>query len=92
LLRHLSFSRQKARFVSDHLDAEALQSWMEEEWPRIMSQTRQPGEPLFFGDEASFTSWASLSYTLSQVGEPSRGTDQETQRIQDIWRFSKSFS
>lgn len=68
LLRNLGFSFQKARFVSDHLDEEARKRWMEEEWPRILSQARQWGAPIFFGDEASFALWGSLSYTWARKG------------------------
>lgn len=68
LLRNLGFSFQKARFVSDHLDAEARQRWMESEWPGILEQAKQKGASLFFGDEASFALWGSLSYTWGRRG------------------------
>jgi transposase len=69
LLRNLGFSYQKARFVSDHLDAEARQRWMENEFPGILSQAKQLGASLFFGDEASFALWGSLSYTWGRRGQ-----------------------
>ena len=68
LLRNLGFSFQKARFVSDHLDADARQRWMECEFPEILSQAKQLGASLFFGDEASFALWGSLSYTWGRRG------------------------
>lgn len=68
LLRNLGFSFQKARFVSDHLDAEARRRWMESEFPEILKQARQLGASLFFGDEASFALWGSLSYTWGRRG------------------------
>lgn len=68
LLRNLGFSFQKARFVSDHLDEEARQHWMESEWPSILNQAKQLGASLFFGDEASFALWGSLSYTWARKG------------------------
>ena len=68
LLHNLGHSYQKARFVSDHLDEEARQQWMKEEWPKILSQAKQLGAPVFFGDEASFALWGSLSYTWAPVG------------------------
>lgn len=68
LLRNLGFSFQKARFVSAHLDEEARRNWMETEWPRILSQAKQQGAHLFFGDEASFAQWGSLSYTWARKG------------------------
>ena len=69
LLHNLGLSRQKARFVSDHLDEEARQRWMQTEWIKILSQARQMGAALFFGDEASFALWGSLSYTWAPVGK-----------------------
>jgi transposase len=68
LLRNLGFSFQKARFVSDHLDADARQRWMESEFPGILRQAKQLGASLFFGDEASFALWGSLSYTWGRQG------------------------
>jgi transposase len=68
LLRNLGFSFQKARFVSDHLDADARQRWMESEFPGILYQAKQLGASLFFGDEASFALWGSLSYTWGRRG------------------------
>jgi transposase len=68
LLRNLGFSFQKARFVSDHLDADARQRWMESEFPGILHQAKQLGASLFFGDEASFALWGSLSYTWGRRG------------------------
>ena len=65
---NLGFSRQKARFVSDHLDEEARQQWMKEKCPEILAQARKIGAPIFFGDEASFALWGSLSYTWAPIG------------------------
>src|SRR3989304_8153350 len=69
LLHNLGFSHQKALFVSDHLDEEARQRWMKDVWPKILSQARQMGAPLFFGDEASFALWGSLSYPWARRGQ-----------------------
>jgi transposase len=69
LLRNLGFSRQKARFVSDHLSEEKRKNWMEVEWPKILEQAKLLGASLFFGDEASFALWGSLSYTWAPRGE-----------------------
>jgi hypothetical protein len=41
---------------------------MQTEWPKILSQAKQLGAALFFGDEASFALWGSLSYTWAPVG------------------------
>ena len=69
LLRNLGITRQKARFVSDHLDEETRKNWMETEWPNILEQAKALRASLFFGDEASFAMWGSLSYTWAPRGE-----------------------
>ena len=68
LLGNLGFSFQKARFISDHLDEEARQRWMKKEFPKILKQAKQLGAPVYFGDEASFALWGSLSYTWGRKG------------------------
>src|SRR5262245_46071780 len=40
LLHNLGFSFQKARFVSDHLDAARRHAWLQEEWPLILPAAR----------------------------------------------------
>ena len=70
LLHNLGFSRQKACFVSDHLDEEARRQWMKEKFPEILALARKIGAPIFFGDEASFALWGSLSYTWALIGHP----------------------
>ena len=69
LLRNLDFSFQKACFVSDHLDEEARRHWMKKEFPKILRQAQQLGAPVYFGDEASFALWGSLSYTWARRGQ-----------------------
>lgn len=69
LLRNIGISRQKARFISDHLSEEKRKNWMEIEWPKIFEQAKALRASLFFGDEASFTLWGSLSYTWAPRGE-----------------------
>lgn len=68
LLRNLGFSFQKARFVSDHLDEAARQTWMQQKWPKILARARRSGALLLFEDEASFAQWGSLGYTWAPVG------------------------
>jgi transposase len=60
LLRHLGYSYQKARFVSDHLDEARRQHWLSVTWPSIVQQARVTQALLLFGDEASFAQWGSL--------------------------------
>ncbi len=68
LLRNLGFSYQKARFVSDHLNDDARQAWLQETWPAIVQEARQCGAWLLFADEASFAQWGSLGYTWARRG------------------------
>jgi transposase len=69
LLKQLGYSFQKARFVSDHLDAAKRRVWLEQTWPGIQRQARAAGGLLLFGDEASFAQWGSLSYTWARKGQ-----------------------
>jgi transposase len=50
------------------LDEDARKRWMAEKWPEILILARKIGAPIFFGDEASFALWGSLSYTWAPVG------------------------
>ena len=69
LLHNLGFSVQKARFVSDHLDAARRQAWLTEDWPKILyAATRRKGL-ILFEDEASFAQWGALSYTWARRGQ-----------------------
>ena len=69
LLHNLGFSFQKARFVSDHLDAVARAAWLAHTWPAWRQQAEAAGGLLLFGDEASFAQWGSLGYTWAPVGQ-----------------------
>jgi transposase len=69
LLRNLGFSFQKARFVSDHLDAAKRLAWLQEQWPRILRQAKRRKALILFEDEASFAQWGSLSYTWARRGQ-----------------------
>jgi len=69
LLRNLGFSFQKARFVSDHLDAAKRLAWLRDEWPRILRQAKRRKALILFEDEASFAQWGSLSYTWAKRGQ-----------------------
>jgi transposase len=69
LLKNMGFSYQKARFVSDHLNAVQRLEWRQTRWPHIVRQARQRKALLLFGDEASFAQWGSLSYTWAPKGQ-----------------------
>ena len=68
LLHHVGFSFQKARFVSDHLDAAKRLAWLQDKWPALVRAAKRRGGLILFEDEASFAQWGSLSYTWSRRG------------------------
>jgi transposase len=69
LLRNLGFSFQKARFVSDHLDAAKRLAWLEHKWPAIVRAAKRCHGLILFEDEVSFAQWGSLSYTWARRGQ-----------------------
>jgi len=71
LLKNLGYSYQKARFVSDHLEAVADErhTWLTETWPALLKLARQKHAAILFGDECSFAQWGSLSYTWARRGQ-----------------------
>jgi transposase len=68
LLKSMGFSYQKARFVSDHLNPEKREQWLNNKWPQILELARRKNAYLLFGDEASFPQWGTLSYTWARKG------------------------
>jgi transposase len=68
LLHNGGFSFQKARFVSDHLDAAKRLAWLQDKWPAMVRAAKRRGGLILFEDEASFAQWGSLSYTWSRRG------------------------
>ncbi len=68
LLHNVGFSFQKARFVSDHLDAAKRLAWLQDKWPAIVRAATRRDGLILFEDEASFAQWGSLSYTWSRRG------------------------
>jgi transposase len=68
LLKNLGYSFQKAQFVSDHLDEERRQAWLEEVWPQLLQAAKRRKALILFVDEASFAQWGSLSYTWARRG------------------------
>lgn len=68
LLKSMNLSYQKAKFVSDHKDPKKRAIWLKETWPEIVKIMREKNAHVFFGDEASFPQWGSLSYTWALRG------------------------
>ena len=69
LLHNLGFSFQKARFVSDHLDAAKRLAWLEQKWPTIVRAAKRRQGLILFEDAVSFAQWGSLSYTWARRGQ-----------------------
>jgi transposase len=69
LLHNMGFSFQKARFVSDHLDAAKRLAWLQDKWPAILRAAKRCKGMILFEDEASFAQWGSLSYTWARCGQ-----------------------
>ena len=69
LLKSMGFSYQKARFVSDHLNPQAREEWMQHTWPEILALAKRKCAYLLFGDEASFPQWGTLSHTWARKGQ-----------------------
>jgi hypothetical protein len=69
LLHTLAFSFQKARLVSEHLDAARRQPWLQQEWPRILRAAQRRKGLMLFEDEASFAQWGSLSDPWARRGQ-----------------------
>jgi transposase len=69
LLKHLGFSDQKAAFVSAHLDESKRQEWRTKTWPQILRRAQAQTALLWFGDEASFPQWGTLTYTWARRGQ-----------------------
>ena len=68
VLHNLGFSFQKARFVSDHLDAAKRVAWLQDKWPTIVRAAKRCQGLILFEDEASLAQWGSLSYTWARCG------------------------
>ena len=68
VLHNLGFSFQKARCVSDHLDAARRQAWLNDKWPTSLRAAKRCQGLILFEDEASFAQWGALSYTWARRG------------------------
>ena len=68
LLHNMGFSFQKARFVSDHLDAAKRLTWLQDTWPAIVRAAKRCKGMILCEDEASFAQWGSLRYPWARRG------------------------
>lgn len=92
LLGQLGFSYQKARFVSDHLDAAAREAWLTTVWPQVVADAWAAGALLLFGDEASFAQWGSLGYTWARRGQPPVVATSGRRKGYKVWGLVEWFS
>ena len=95
LLHNVGFSFQKARFVSDHLDAAKRLAWLQDKWPAIVRAAKRRGGLILCEDEASFAQWGSLSYPWSRRGHqpevPTSGKRKGYKVLGAIEYFSGGF-
>jgi transposase len=68
LLHTLGLSFQKARFVSDHLDAAKRLAWLQEPGPAIVRAAKRCKGWILFEDEARFAQGGSWRYTWARRG------------------------
>jgi transposase len=92
LLHNLGFSFQKARFVSDHLDAARRQHWLQQEWPTILRAAARRKGLILFEDEASFAQWGSLSYTWARRGQQPEVQTSGKRKGYKVFGAMESFS
>src|SRR5467141_2149083 len=92
LLHNLGFSFQKARFVSDHLDAAKRLAWLEEKWPAILRAAKRRGGLILFEDEASFAQWGSLRYPWARRGHQPEVPPSGKRKGDKVFGAMESFS
>ena len=68
LLKRIGLSYQKAKFLAAKADSVKRDRWINETWPKILRKAKRTKAMVFFGDEASFALWGSLSYTWAAKG------------------------
>jgi len=91
-LHNLGFSVQKARFVSDHLDAATRLAWLEEKWPAILRAAKRRQGLSLFEDEASFAPWGSLSDPWARRGQQPEVPTSGKRKGYKVFGVIESFS
>jgi transposase len=69
LLHTVGFSFQKARLVSEHLDAARRHAWLQEDWPPSLRAAKRRKGLSLCEAEASLAPWGSLRYTWARRGQ-----------------------
>ena len=85
LLPALGLAYQKARFVSDHLDAATRLAWWQQPWPPGLRRARHRQALRRFGDEASFAPWGSLRATWARKGPPPAGLTSGIHKVYTVF-------
>jgi transposase len=95
LWHNVGFSFQKARCISDHLDAAKRLAWLQDKWPTIVRAATRRGGLTRFEDEASFAQWGSLSHPWARRGHqpevPTSGKRKGSKVLGAIASFSGRF-
>jgi transposase len=89
---NLGFSFQKARFVSDHLDAARRHTWLQEAWPRIVCAAKRRHGLILFEDEARFAQGGALSYPWARRGQQPAGKTSGKRKGYKVFGAIESFS
>jgi transposase len=92
LLKHLGFSSQQARLVSDHLHEANRLEWRHTRWPTMLRQAKQRKALLLFGDEASCAQWGSLSYPWAPKGQQPEGPTSGKRKADKVCGLIDYFS
>jgi hypothetical protein len=91
-LHNLGFAFQKARFVSDHLDAAKRLAWLQDQWPAILRAAKRCKGVILFEDEASFAPWVSLSDTWARRGHQPEGPTSGKRKGYKVFGAIEDFS
>jgi transposase len=92
LLHHVGCSWQKARVVSDHLDAAWRPHWLEQEWPRMLRAAQRQQGLMLCEDEASCAQWGSLSSTWARRGQQPEGNTSGKRKGYNVFGAIESCS
>ena len=92
LLHNLGFSFQKARCVSEHLDAAKRVAWLQEKWPAMLRAAKRCKGLILCEDEASVAPWGSLSSPWARRGQQPEVPTSGTRKGDKVFGAIDSFS
>ena len=70
VLHHVGLSLQKARVVSDQLEAVKRLGWLEQKGPPMVRMAKRRQGLILCAEEASFAPWGAVSYPWARRGRP----------------------